>query len=523
MHLAEELIVAGLTGQPGPTVPGEYFAFIVGDPVLPQRVALVAHGPAPALTLLRGVQRSSTGLFPPRSGSDNEYDPETWRGYEELPDEVRASDRRDIINFWLNQREGEHLIFQDSEADWKQVVRWVQDSLPGARFLFLWGRRDQDQECFEGYGLFAIPKRDPRPPLAAEEIALLRGVAQHPDDDSIRLVYADWLEDNGQPERAEFIRLALGPPQENRGLRAYVLSAEHPCAWMDDLPEHPSFTWYGGERGFNNGVAIWDLQAFAREADAIFEAAPLQELTSFDNRAARAIPDLLALPQLRRLKKLTLSKCPLSPAATEALARSPYLDGLTELEMNTCRLTPECLDALGAARSMPRLRTLSLWDNNINPEGTRGLVNGPLAASLHSLDLTFNRIGTAGAVALAQSPQLSALRQLHLSYGALGPQGARALAESTNLPELTELWLSRCGVGDEGAQAVAQSTQLQNLVSLSLAENGVTSDGVLALARATGLPKLSRVWLEEKNAAFNAEARAALAARFAEVNGSTGR
>ena len=36
--------------------------------------------------------------------------------------------------------------------------------------------------------------------------AFVRAIAEHPDDDAPRLVYADWLEEHGQPERAEFIR-----------------------------------------------------------------------------------------------------------------------------------------------------------------------------------------------------------------------------------------------------------------------------------------------------------------------------
>ena len=39
------------------------------------------------------------------------------------------------------------------------------------------------------------------------ENALLAAVLAAPDDDLPRLVYADWLEENGQPERAEFIRV----------------------------------------------------------------------------------------------------------------------------------------------------------------------------------------------------------------------------------------------------------------------------------------------------------------------------
>src|SRR4051812_38507679 len=36
--------------------------------------------------------------------------------------------------------------------------------------------------------------------------ALLAAVLAEPDEDTPRLVYADWLDENGQPERAAFIR-----------------------------------------------------------------------------------------------------------------------------------------------------------------------------------------------------------------------------------------------------------------------------------------------------------------------------
>ena len=40
-----------------------------------------------------------------------------------------------------------------------------------------------------------------------EEIAFLHALLSNPDDDATRLVYADWLEDQDESERAEFIRL----------------------------------------------------------------------------------------------------------------------------------------------------------------------------------------------------------------------------------------------------------------------------------------------------------------------------
>src|SRR5262245_58863227 len=37
--------------------------------------------------------------------------------------------------------------------------------------------------------------------------AFLKAIAEAPDDDGPRLVYADWLEEHGDPARAEFIRV----------------------------------------------------------------------------------------------------------------------------------------------------------------------------------------------------------------------------------------------------------------------------------------------------------------------------
>ena len=38
---------------------------------------------------------------------------------------------------------------------------------------------------------------------------LLQAIIENPDDDALRLVFADWLEDHGDLERAEFIRVQI--------------------------------------------------------------------------------------------------------------------------------------------------------------------------------------------------------------------------------------------------------------------------------------------------------------------------
>ncbi|MGL4554101.1 MAG: TIGR02996 domain-containing protein, partial [Gemmataceae bacterium] len=38
---------------------------------------------------------------------------------------------------------------------------------------------------------------------------LLRDIIDHPGDDGLRRIYADWLDDDGQHDRAEFLRAQL--------------------------------------------------------------------------------------------------------------------------------------------------------------------------------------------------------------------------------------------------------------------------------------------------------------------------
>src|SRR3954470_18857584 len=42
-----------------------------------------------------------------------------------------------------------------------------------------------------------------------ERELLLKAVCDNPDDDTPRLVFADWLQEHGDEERAEFIRLQI--------------------------------------------------------------------------------------------------------------------------------------------------------------------------------------------------------------------------------------------------------------------------------------------------------------------------
>src|SRR5260370_35618753 len=74
--------------------------------------------------------------------------------------------------------------------------------------------------------------------------AFLRDICENPDDDAPRMIYADWLSDHGQSDRAEFIRLqcrlaapdALDDPDRWALLaREEQLLREHGKGWVGPL------------------------------------------------------------------------------------------------------------------------------------------------------------------------------------------------------------------------------------------------------------------------------------------------
>ena len=72
----------------------------------------------------------------------------------------------------------------------------------------------------------------------SEADALLAAIRQAPDDDAPRLIYAAWLDEHGQPERAEFIRVQIELARQNSPTlrkREAELLAEHHDALVGQL------------------------------------------------------------------------------------------------------------------------------------------------------------------------------------------------------------------------------------------------------------------------------------------------
>ncbi len=77
---------------------------------------------------------------------------------------------------------------------------------------------------------------------------LLAAVLEKPEDDGVRLVYADWLDENGEPERAELIRVQIA---SDNAKAAGLSPADYPNVerWLareKDLILHRWQGWYPG-------------------------------------------------------------------------------------------------------------------------------------------------------------------------------------------------------------------------------------------------------------------------------------
>src|SRR5262245_52917155 len=125
----------------------------------------------------------------------------------------------------------------------------------------------------------------------SEREAFLRAICKNPDDDTPRLVFADWLQENGEEERAEFIRVQCEAARLAAGdgrlaglvRRAAELQQQFGKKWLGELPvpdkesikwvEAPD--WLDGEtfdRGFACLLRVQSTGTLAKYAKVLFTA-----------------------------------------------------------------------------------------------------------------------------------------------------------------------------------------------------------------------------------------------------------
>ena len=282
--------------------------------------------------------------------------------------------------------------------------------------------------------------------------AFLRDICENPDDDAPRMIYADWLSDHGQPERAEFIRLqcrlaaadALDDPDRWMLLaRAEQLLRAHGKGWVGPLRRLVKRWRF--RRGFVEWAAL-PAATFLGHGEELFRLAPVRHVRLLGEAVPvarrhpwtgqpippgrtqsleRLLPDLLEAPHLAKLRGLDLSYQLFDLLVFDVLIESAHFPRLESLNLSgTAVCSDEGFHLLAGAGQLEHLRELSLSD----PQNERQAQSG-------------RSIGGEAMAALAHSPHLRRVDRLALGCGAadLTPEAVAALARSPLLGQLTEL------------------------------------------------------------------------------------
>lgn len=364
----------------------------------------------------------------------------------------------------------------------------------------------------------------------------LSDILAHPEDDTPRLIYADWLEDQGQEARAEFIRVQIELARLDHWdaryvplkLREWELLRTHKRAWLKELPSLKSCSWSEFRRGFMTGCHLHSLKKWQKIASACREAVPVEEIAVQWPHSAQEFQVLATLPRLRSLRfwghfpnmriieeladspvlsslrSLHLTATSLTEEAFRTLISSPHLRGLKELHVGGNHLGNRGIAALTESGTPEALETLSLFETAgyggygedlvIDEEGLRWLADWPGLDSVRKLDLSGNSLNRAGLRTLLGSRHCAGLKDLSLQLSLKSAQTVEAFGEATSALRLTTLHLGEnVYLGPSGLRKLVQAESLSELKVLTLYECDLNQSAMTALAKGKFLAGLLRL------------------------------
>jgi uncharacterized protein (TIGR02996 family) len=265
------------------------------------------------------------------------------------------------------------------------------------------------------------------------EAVFFRSILEQPDDEVVRLAFADWLMEQDDPDkvaRGEFIQIQCQLARRADGRSAWEafsdttarlpelqkrereLLARHGDDWsraVRKVVDRATF-----HRGFVEEVALPGT-AFPQVADELFKLAPIRRVRL--TGGIWPVRALAACPELEQVVSLDLSGIYLGDAGVQALLASPHLDNLTELNLSGGGLSDRGLQTLANSSLLGRLRNLDLSANRFTVAGVRSLIESPHWTGQCNLHLANNpRIGREAleslGAGLAGTPDPSMLRTL---------------------------------------------------------------------------------------------------------------
>jgi uncharacterized protein (TIGR02996 family) len=234
-------------------------------------------------------------------------------------------------------------------------------------------------------------------PIDPEMRSFFRAIKENPDDDTPRLIFADWLQERGDAAtsaRGEFLRLNVlrhrlsydDPHHDVLKRREAEIITQYQWAWLGPLPD----------------AAPWNYERGMIQLTARAEKILTTEIAGWARSDAALWIDQLALTNVVVAHKHVIQ-----------LACSPLLDYLNRLDLSNNHLR-NISYLLGQDRVLPFLTELVLSRNRLTLENIACLARRHPFRHLTLLDLQGNRLGDEAARLLAKSPHLQNLAKLRL-------------------------------------------------------------------------------------------------------------
>jgi uncharacterized protein (TIGR02996 family) len=331
-----------------------------------------------------------------------------------------------------------------------------------------------------------------------DEQPFLDAIFERYTDDRPRLVYADFLDDAGEPERAELIRVQLAltrlneddPRRPQLSDRQAELLNSNRAAWTADLAglvESVDF-----RRGVPDSASV-NATTFLERGEELFHKLRLRRLRLLE--AAPVIEKLFLSPLLANVRELDLCNAELGNPGLTQLARSTFLRNLESLDLGFNGLDDIGVDTLARATGLLNLTSLALNDNDsITGDGLRAIAESPFFAGLTALDVSGNDIGETGIVAVVASPSMARLRTFRVNTNRINDAGIAALANSSLIARMLKsdpkLEVRGNGINAKGAATLAACPAMALCTSLDLTNNYLGDEGTAVLLRSPHLGKL---------------------------------
>ncbi len=231
------------------------------------------------------------------------------------------------------------------------------------------------------------------------ETALLRVIVANPDEDTPWLVYADYLDESGEPSRAaraEFIRLHVytdrlpfhHPDRKAAGPRIDQLLSAWGAVWRDEMPQGYKAL-ASQRRGFADRGILTASQAGETDDP---RAHLLEYLELVPDVPARRLHEIVKRPVFARVETLVVrGDRLLGWAGAYALAGGSY-PLLEHLDLARQEIGDVGLRALCESPGFPRLRGVDLRNNNITDASAAVLSGSGFLVKVRGLDLSENPI-----------------------------------------------------------------------------------------------------------------------------------